>query len=70
MRSPAIAAVEYTVYVGATTMRGKPASTVPPPLQPPVVHLYRCSGRHICGRHRGWDIHAHGADRFHAQHQS
>ena len=29
MRSPAIAAVEYTVYVGVTTTRGKPASTVP-----------------------------------------
>ena len=42
----------------------------PPPFQPPVVHLYRCSGRHIHGWHRGWDIHAHGADRLHTQHQS
>ena len=41
-----------------------------PLLRPLVVHLYGCSGRHICGRHRGWDIHAHGADRLHAQRQS
>ena len=37
----------------------------PPLLQPPIVHLYRCSGEH-----RGWDIHAHGADCLHAQHQA
>ena len=45
----------------------------PPPLQPPVVRcasLYRHSGRHIRGRHRGQDIHAHEADRLHTQHQS
>ena len=29
MRSPAIAAVQYTVYVGVTTTCGKPAGTVP-----------------------------------------
>ena len=29
MRSPAIVAVKYTVYVGVTTTRGKPAGTLP-----------------------------------------
>ena len=32
----------------------------PPSLRPPVVHLYWRSGRHVRGRHRGWDVHAHG----------
>ena len=42
----------------------------PPPLRLPVIHLYQCSGRHVCGWHWGRDVCAHGADRFHAQHQS
>ena len=50
--------------------RGQAGRHGPPPLRPPVVHLYRCSGRHIRGWHRGRVIHSHGAGRLHAQHQS
>ena len=36
----------------------------PPLLRPPVVHLYRRNGRHICGRHRGRHVHVTGQIAF------